>query len=113
MVERLEKMTVLDQVYLAGPGCSLCRDGVNGRVAVAEILLPTHRFMEEIRKNGPSAARQYWVKHMGGITKVAHTLIKINAGLIDPRMAEAVVGPLDFDSYMLDAEAPEAEVHAQ
>ncbi|MBC8878052.1 MULTISPECIES: GspE/PulE family protein [Pseudomonas] len=113
LVERLEKMTVLDQVYLAGPGCSLCRDGVNGRAAVAEILLPTHRFMEEIRKNGPSAARQYWVKHMGGITKVAHTLIKINAGLIDPRMAEAVVGPLDFDSYMLDAEAPEAEVHAQ
>ncbi|NAT16465.1 pilus assembly protein PilQ [Pseudomonas syringae pv. actinidifoliorum] len=113
LVERLEKMTVLDQVHLAGPGCSKCRDGVNGRVAVAEILLPTHRFMEEIRKNGPSAARQYWVKHMGGITKVAHTLVKVNAGLIDPRMAEAVVGPLDFDSYMLDADSTEVEVHAQ
>ncbi|UXZ97260.1 Flp pilus assembly complex ATPase component TadA [Pseudomonas phytophila] len=113
LVERLKKLTQIDQVYLVGPGCAHCRGmGVNGRTVVSEMILPTHRFMEIIRKKGPSAARNYWVKQMGGITKVAHTLIKVNAGLIDPRMAEAVVGPLDFDSYMLDPETAETDAHA-
>ncbi|MEB0222269.1 hypothetical protein QN393_24505, partial [Pseudomonas sp. AB12(2023)] len=53
-------------------------------------------------KQSASEARNYWVKHMGGITKTAHTIMKVRAGIIDPRMAETIVGPLDFDHYILE-----------
>ncbi|MBX8588645.1 Flp pilus assembly complex ATPase component TadA [Pseudomonas cichorii] len=112
LVNRLKKLTKLDQVFLLGPGCQHCRGmGVSGRTAASEVLLPTHDFMETLRKNGPSAARNYWVKHLNGITKIAHTLMKVNAGLVDPRMAETIVGPLDFDSYVIGTEP--GENHAQ
>lgn len=114
LVERLKALTQIEHVHLAGPGCAKCRGtGVIGRTVVSEIILPTHRFMQIIRDQGPSAARNYWVQSMGGITKVAHTLMKISAGLIDPRMAEPVVGPLDFDSYMLETPTEEPEAYAQ
>lgn len=103
LVARLKLLTHLNEIYLQGDGCAHCRMlGVTTRTVVAEVLVSTHGFMKVFREQGAGEARNYWVKEMGGITKTAHTLMKVRAGLIDPRMAETIVGPLDFDQYILE-----------
>lgn len=103
LVERLRKLNLLDTTCLKGPGCKHCRKrGTASRTLVAEVLQTTHQFMQIFREAGASAARNYWVKELGGMTKIAHTGLKVRCGEIDPRMAEHVVGPLDFDLYILD-----------
>jgi type II secretory ATPase GspE/PulE/Tfp pilus assembly ATPase PilB-like protein len=101
LVERLA-MLKIENANLLGDGCEHCDMlGVTTRTAVAEVLVTTHGFMK-IFKQSAGESRNYWVKHMGGITKTAHTLMKVKAGIIDPRMAETIVGPLDFDHYILE-----------
>ncbi|MBH3329857.1 Flp pilus assembly complex ATPase component TadA [Pseudomonas oryzihabitans] len=103
LVERLTRVMDTKSVKLQGPGCVHCRNlGVSSRTVVAEVLLPNQRFMQIFREKGASAAKTYWVREMGGITKIQHTIRKVAAGLIDPRMAETIVGPLDFDLYVLE-----------
>jgi general secretion pathway protein E len=103
LVTRLQILTKLEDVFLLGDGCQHCRMlGVTTRTVVAEVLVSTHGFMKIFREKGAGEARNYWVNQMGGITKTAHTLEKVRSGLIDPRMAETIVGPLDFDSYILE-----------
>ncbi|MDR9863438.1 GspE/PulE family protein [Pseudomonas baetica] len=103
LVARLQQHTNIQDVYLLGDGCEFCRMlGVTTRTVVAEVLISTHGFMRIFRNHGAGEARNYWVNEMGGITKTAHTLEKVRGGLIDPRMAETIVGPLDFDSYILE-----------
>lgn len=103
LIARLQQHTNIQDVYLLGDGCEFCRMlGVTTRTVVAEVLISTHGFMRIFRSHGAGEARNYWVNEMGGITKTAHTLEKVRGGLIDPRMAETIVGPLDFDSYILE-----------
>ncbi|WP_426102973.1 GspE/PulE family protein [Pseudomonas sp. PSPC3-3] len=108
LVERLAMLKIED-ANLLGDGCERCDMlGVTTRTAVAEVLVTTHGFMK-VFKESASEARNYWVKHMGGITKTAHTLMKVRAGIVDPRMAETIVGPLDFDHYILEQDHVEKD----
>lgn len=92
---RLEQLDIVDQVNLHGEGCTHCKHlGVVDRTVVAEVLLSDLLFMKTFVEKGASAARRHWVKEMGGITKIAHATQKIASGLIDPRHAETIVGPL-------------------
>lgn len=113
LFERLASLIPLKNVHLLGDGCDNCRGlGIVTRTVVAEILLPTHRFMQVFRDEGASEARNYWVKELGGVTKLRHTLMKIAEGLVDPVMAEKVVGPLDNDRYVLEHAAGKEADHA-
>ncbi|QQX57545.1 GspE/PulE family protein [Pseudomonas chlororaphis] len=105
LVHRIETMCTPATVFVRGPGCSHCRDtGFSGRSVVAEVLMPTLRFVRKFREGGPAEARNYWVQHMSGITKHEHTVRRINEGIFDPAASEKVIGPLDMDLYLLDAE---------
>ncbi|MFI8556365.1 GspE/PulE family protein [Pseudomonas putida] len=100
---RLDKLALVEQVNLAGEGCRHCSGrGVIGRSVVAEILATDLLFMKVFNEHGASAARRHWVKEMGGITKIAHARKKIAAGDVDPRHAETMVGPLDFDQQLVE-----------
>lgn len=100
---RLYDLQAIELIYLKGPGCPHCKGlGVVGRTAVAETLLTDLKFMQVFNKHGASAARRHWVKEMGGITKTAHTIMKLKQGVVDPRHAEMMVGPLDFDRQTLE-----------
>lgn len=103
LTQRLQDLQAIELIYLKGPGCPHCKGlGVVGRTAVAETLLTDLKFMQVFNKYGASAARRHWVKEMGGITKTAHTIMKLKQGLVDPRHAEMMVGPLDFDRQTLE-----------
>ncbi|MDH0341963.1 GspE/PulE family protein [Chromobacterium haemolyticum] len=104
LVERIEQTCDVSGIYLQGPGCNhpKCKRGVIGRSVVAEVLMPTQKFMRVFKEQGKAEARLYWVNHMNGITKNKHLILRINQGLVDPRMAEADVCPLDEDLITLE-----------
>ena len=87
----------LDGVCIVGPGCTHCRQqGTSGRTVVAEIILPDARFFKFVRAGEKQKAIQYWLQELGGETILDDAIEKILAGVIDPRMAEKVVGHLDL-----------------
>lgn len=84
-MQHLRDLEAIDETYLKGPGCPHCKGlGITGRTVVAETLLTDLEFMRVFNGQGASAARRHWVKEMGGITKTAHTIIKLKQGLVDP-----------------------------
>ncbi|OCQ52560.1 Toxin coregulated pilus biosynthesis protein T [Photorhabdus australis subsp. thailandensis] len=81
-------------------GCEHCYKGVIGRVVVAEVIAPDAQFYKLYRTDGPTAAKTYWHRSLGGITRNQHVLHYINAGEVDPLAADTIC-PLDEDSYTL------------
>ncbi len=87
-----------DQVCIAGPGCEHCREqGTAGRTVVAEVITPDAEFFNYVRAGEKGQALEYWRRQLGGQTLQEHAIAKIQAGLVDPRMAEKVVGHLVAD----------------
>lgn len=84
-----------DQVCVAGDGCGNCRhSGTVGRTVVAEIIRPDEQFFKYIRVGEKTAAVQYWMEELDGKTILEHAVEKVTAGILDPRMAEKMVGHL-------------------
>ncbi|KFL54870.1 secretion system protein E [Burkholderia pyrrocinia] len=84
-----------DKVFVQGPGCEHCGGrGTVGRTVVAEVIRPDARLFAYLREGDRHAARAYWLDELGGRTTVEHTIEKVAAGLVDPRAAERIVGPL-------------------
>lgn len=81
-------------------GCKCCEEGIVARRVVAEVIHPDAQFMLCFRERGKLAAREYWIKKMGGITRNAHVLQLVNQGLVDPRAAQRIC-PLDEDRRLL------------
>lgn len=85
----------VEQVCVTGPGCEHCRGkGTTGRTVVAEVICPDAQFFELIRAGNKVQALDYWRSELGGQTLQEHAVAKIRAGLIDPLLAEQVVGHL-------------------
>jgi general secretion pathway protein E len=85
----------MHKVHIAGPGCEHCKhQGTIGRTVIAEVIVPDDQFFKYIRAGEKMEAVAYWLHELGGKTIREHAIEKIAAGLIDPRMAEKVVGHL-------------------
>ncbi|WP_053196955.1 GspE/PulE family protein [Herbaspirillum hiltneri] len=83
----------LEGVCILGPGCPTCgHHGTIGRTVVAEIIIPDDEFFRYVRLGEKTLATNYWLRELGGRTMLDHAIEKVAAGLIDPRMAEKVVG---------------------
>lgn len=101
----------LSNVHVRGDGCEHCRNtGVSGRTAVVEMLIPDQKFMDYYLKQDKQQAITYWKSQNGGKTIAEHAILKMDQGLVDPSMAEEVVGPLILDSIMNDFSLSQAEV---
>jgi type II secretory ATPase GspE/PulE/Tfp pilus assembly ATPase PilB-like protein len=83
-----------EQVRIAGPGCPYCKNGTIGRTVVAEVVHTDQTLFELLRAGRKPDAYRYWLTELGGKTVAQHALEKVAGGLVDPRMAERVVGPL-------------------
>lgn len=84
----------LDLVYITGDGCEHCRGGTAGRTVVAEIVVPNAKLCEILRTGDYVKAYNYWQNDMRGMSIVQHAVEKIRQGIVDPVMAERVVGSL-------------------
>lgn len=83
-----------DRVRIAGPGCKHCSNGTIGRTVIAEVIRTDATFCALLREGKKTAAHAYWLEQLAGQTVAQHAVEKVAAGLVDPRMAERVVGPL-------------------
>lgn len=88
-----------ENVCVVGPGCSHCRQqGTTGRTVIAEVILPDAQFFEYIRAGQKTMAARYWLQDLGGKTILEHAIEKVAAGIVDPRMAEKIVGHLTISA---------------
>jgi type II secretory ATPase GspE/PulE/Tfp pilus assembly ATPase PilB-like protein len=95
-----------EQVCISGPGCRHCRHmGTIGRTVVAEVILPDEQFFKYIRAGEKTAAVQYWLRELSGKTILEHAIEKVMDGLVDPRMAEQMVGHLTMGMQPLGGHA--------
>lgn len=97
-LERFKRATDgrIDSLYVKGRGCQKCGGtGIVGRTVVAEVVATDEPMMSFIRAGRMRDAIEYWKQQHGGATLVEHASIKVRSGLVDPFMAEEIVGPLD------------------
>lgn len=89
----------IGNVCIVGDGCEHCnRNGTVGRTVIAEVILPDEQFFRLIRAGEKAAAVQYWLCELGGKSIREDAIEKVAASIIDPRMAEKVVGHLTIGS---------------
>lgn len=106
MVQRLEKIpngtegTKNVRIRRKG-GCDKCNGGVVGRSVVAETVDITDDLIEFFARGEYNEARKYH-RDKGGKFVVDHAIEKVMEGLVDPRDAEAKVGPLIPSSMEID-----------
>jgi type II secretory ATPase GspE/PulE/Tfp pilus assembly ATPase PilB-like protein len=79
---------------------------------VAEVILPDEQFFKYIRAGEKTRAIQYWIQELGGKTILDHAIEKVAAGLIDPRMAEKMVGHLTICAISGKSLNPDGAAHA-
>jgi type II secretory ATPase GspE/PulE/Tfp pilus assembly ATPase PilB-like protein len=83
------------RVCVAGAGCSHCHGrGTSGRSVLAEVVIPDERLFAYVRAGDKAGAHRHWMEALGGRAIVEHAIEKVAAGIVDPRMAEKVVGRL-------------------
>lgn len=112
LVDRVMRaMSTVGTVYIAGDGCDKCgHTGTKGRTALVETIIPDTRFMQYIREGKKTEAIEYWTKVQKGVTLLGHAISKIQEGLIDPRAAELVAGPLTLEMMLDDGRLDKNEI---
>jgi general secretion pathway protein E len=102
----------LAKVRMTGAGCSHCSGrGTIGRTVIAEVIRTDAKFCELLREGRKAAAHEYWVRECGGISVAQHALQKVLEGLVDPRMAERVIGMLPEPDPLLQAASAAEKNH--
>ncbi|CIM06284.1 ATP-binding protein [Salmonella enterica subsp. enterica serovar Typhi] len=86
-------------VIIGGKQVATVGKGVAGRSVVAEVVRTDSTLFRLLLQQGKEAAKAYWIREMGGITRRIHLLHKLNDGLVDPLDADLII-PLDEDEVM-------------
>lgn len=110
-INRIASVVMLDKVRVRGNGCPSCRTtGVVGRTVVTESIVTDETLMAFMRKHDRIGALNYWRNEQQGISMLAHAIQKVGEGLVDPFMAEDVVGPLNVGRIEQDFRITPLEV---
>ncbi len=104
-LERIQRALGSDwiDVFITGDGCEHCSNrGSIGRTVCAEIIIPDPMLCEYLRRGERVKARNHWLQEQQGQTIVHHAIEKVKAGVVDPMMAERVVGHLHMAELLYD-----------
>ncbi|MJZ42582.1 pilus assembly protein [Salmonella enterica subsp. enterica] len=86
-------------VIIGGKQVATVGQGVAGRCVVAEVVRTDPTLFRLLLQQGKEAAKAYWIRELGGITRRIHLLHRLNEGRVDPLDADLIV-PLDEDEVM-------------
>ncbi len=88
--------TDLSRVRVRGSGCPLCdHHGVVGRTVIAQVIPTDEDLLADVIQNGPAQARRrYMVRPDAEIDMMAHGVLKVLAGEIDPAAVEELLEPI-------------------
>lgn len=111
ILHQLAEVMPVDEglIFVRGDGCQKCVKGIAGRTVVAETVRVTSELLDVVRREGVEQARAHWLRNAGW-TPLQHALSKVRAGIVDPTMAEAVVGPLNVEGHY--KEEPRIGLHS-
>ncbi len=100
----------LKHIKVRGKGCQACAQmGIVGRTVCAELLVPDEVFLGHLSQGNERAARAHWLgqAHLNlkglGVGVIAHAVLKMHQGLIDPMDIERWIGPIVLERAALDA----------
>ena len=95
-LQRILSELRLENIHVLGDGCPHCKHtGTVGRTVVAEFIASDERIMQFIRNRDRLGAIEYWRCELMGISMLEHAIEKINSGLVDPFLAEEIVGQIN------------------
>ncbi|WP_161803931.1 GspE/PulE family protein [Gulbenkiania mobilis] len=110
-VRHLNGVIDTDKVKYKGAGCSQCNHtGYSGRTVLAEVVLPDAKYMQHYRDGNRIAMRDHAFTHCGWISRHEHARNLVQDGVIDPRDAEAAIGPLTADRIESDHTITQSEI---
>jgi hypothetical protein len=99
----------LKHIKIRGMGCQACAHmGIVGRTVCAELLMPDELFLQHLSQGDERAARAHWLRHSSlnlkglGVGVIAHAVLKMHQGLIDPMDIERWIGPIVLERAVLD-----------
>ncbi|XDF33195.1 ATPase, T2SS/T4P/T4SS family [Paracidovorax avenae] len=92
--------------FVNSEGCVECgHSGIVDRTPAAEVLIPDSTFLNHIKNDDLGAARDHWLRILGkpagyglGATALAHAILKMRQGQVDPRDVETELGVLRDES---------------
>lgn len=87
----------LSRVQLRGPGCDHCAGtGESVRTVIAQVILTDEELLSDLLEHGAAVARrQYMAREHAEISMMAHGVLKVLAGQVDPRQLVDVLGPIE------------------
>lgn len=98
MLSRLESCEIpFERLRARNPhGCEHCGtgNGYAGRTLVGEIIIPDEQFMAYVRDDRKRVASEYWLTQLNGVNMTEKMIRLVKEGMVDPRDAERIVGPL-------------------
>ena len=95
-INRFMRVLKYQDVRVQGNGCDQCdHTGTLGRTVVAETIVTDNTLMKHIREGDRMGSLKYVFSDLGHMTMLEHAIEKVNQGLVDPFLAEDVVGLLD------------------
>ena len=94
-------------VYVAGPGCSECRDvgsmkGLVGRKLIAEVVRPTEDLLKHLKED-TRTGRDYWLRHMNDKSMRLLGMDHLLAGTIGLAEYASFIGSADDLAFDLSA----------
>lgn len=89
-----------EDLYLRGPGCDACQQGLSGRTVVAETIQTDPVLLELFREGKRVQMREHWIRPkdeggLGGAPVLYHALVKVGAGISDINEVEEEVDLLE------------------
>ncbi|MHB8408965.1 MAG: GspE/PulE family protein [Acidiferrobacterales bacterium] len=86
----------LSRVRIRGPGCAHCNhSGVRGRTVVAQVVPTDEKLLEDLVQHGSAYGRNAYMNRPDAeIDMMAHGVLKVLAGEIDPRAVGEALEPL-------------------
>ncbi len=82
-------------IRLRGCGCDQCDRGYKGRSVVAQVVVTDEDLLNDIVNNGPMKGRANYMRRPDSeLDMVAHGMLKVLDGQIDPRALVEVLGPI-------------------
>ncbi len=110
-IKRFMSVLTINNVYIQGEGCKTCKgSGTSGRTVVAETIVTDNTLMKFIKEGDRIGAIDYVRREQAGKSMLEHAIEKINAGEVDPFLAEDIVGALTAGMIELDHRITPVEI---
>lgn len=81
-------------IKFQGSGCKNCKNGIKGRILIAEVVRPDFEMLKLIENGTNASITEYWKRNLGGKYAQENAYEKILTGEISPYDVEKLFSPI-------------------